>query len=64
MSTWCYWEGSKSAAVDLCLETIARHNADFRLVRPDDVYRMGGGDVLDLTAKVKPGGWIGGMIRI
>ena len=54
MSTWCFWQGPKSAAIDLCFETIARHNADFHLVGPDDVHKMGGGEILDLTANRSP----------
>ena len=49
MTTWCFWQGSRSAAIDLCLETIARHNADFRLVGPDDIHTIEGGEIQYIT---------------
>jgi len=29
---WTYWEGDRPPVIDLCLETMARHSPDFRLV--------------------------------
>lgn len=53
-TTWCYWQGERSAALDLCLETIATHERNFKLLGRDEVAEMGGGEMLELTERRSP----------
>lgn len=50
-TVWTYWEGDKSPFMQLCLDTMERHNADFRIADPDFVRSMDGGEeAWDLVA--------------
>jgi hypothetical protein len=44
---WSYWEGEKTAVVQLCEETIIKHNPSFQQVTPEQVRVLGGGALLD-----------------
>ena len=36
MTTWCYWAGPKPPAIELCIDSLRRHNPDFELLDDDD----------------------------
>ncbi len=41
---WAYWEGDRPPYIDACLETIARHTTDLRLLDPPAFERLRAGD--------------------
>lgn len=49
---WSYWEGPRPPIVELCLQTLARHNPSFRLVGPEELVELGGGETLEATAGI------------
>lgn len=56
MTTWMYWDGPRamSAALELCVESIRRHNPDARLVGDAEIAELGGEEVLSPIAGRKP----------
>lgn len=40
-----YWEGPRHAMADLCLESLTRHNPTARVIGPEELEALGGGDV-------------------
>lgn len=53
MTTWCYWTGDKSQVIGLCLESLARHNQDFRLI--DDEFMVANApDLWELVERRSP----------
>lgn len=54
LSTWSYWHGPRPAVIDLCIETIARHNPGFRLLSQNDVVSLGGADIVNMTKGRSP----------
>lgn len=53
-TVWTYWEGPRSPMIDLCIATMARHNADFLVADPGFVRAADGGDELWEFAKDLP----------
>lgn len=53
MTTWCYWSGPISPAISLCIETLRRHNPDFRLVDDADMANFAPA-VVELVAGRSP----------
>lgn len=46
---WSYWEGETNPLIELCFETLKKHNPSFRVVSPQDIRNMGGGEAVDFT---------------
>ena len=47
---WSYWEGPIPPAIELCLQTLRKHNPTFRLVTPESLKDLGGEHILAATA--------------
>lgn len=53
MTTWCYWSGPRSPAIELCLESLARHNPDLEVV-DDDYMQQHAPQMVELVAGRSP----------
>jgi len=51
---WTYWEGKRPPIIDLCLESITRHNPAARVLDPKTIRELGGGHVLEATEGLLP----------
>lgn len=47
---WTYWDGPMPPVIELCLETLRRHNPTLTVVTPESLRDLGGGELLDSTA--------------
>lgn len=50
---FAYWEGSgpMPPIVELCLDSVRRHHPNLQVLNPESIRAMGGGEVLDITAR-------------
>lgn len=53
MTTWCYWSGPRSPAIELCLESLARHNPDLEVV-DDDYMQQHAPQMVELVSGRSP----------
>ena len=52
MNIWSYWEGPSNPLLDLCTETLCKHNPTAKVVTPELLEEMGGGHILKHTEGV------------
>lgn len=49
LPTWVYWQGEKSPLIELCIESIQRHNPGTQVLDAQSAEQLGAGDVISVT---------------